>query len=83
VNLRPYTVARYGIYGALAFAALSVWLGQRAGASLDYTILRGVFIFIVFTGLAFGADAVLTLGVRLAPPEPPVQPAIQREQSDD
>jgi hypothetical protein len=83
MNLRPYTVARYGIYFALAFAAMSVWLGQQAGASLDFTILRGVFIFIVFTALAFGADAVLTLDVRLAPSEPPAQPAIQGEHSDE
>lgn len=76
MNLRPCTVARYGIYAAMAFAALSVWLGQQAGASLDYAVLRSVLIFIVFTGLAFGADAVLTLGVSLTPAEPPVQPSI-------
>ena len=40
MNFRPYTVARYGVYAAIAVAVLSVWLGQRAGATLDYTLLR-------------------------------------------
>ena len=69
MNLRPYTVAKYGIYGAAAFAALSVWLGQRAGATFDFTLLRAVFVFVIFAGLGFGADAVLTLNVKLTPPE--------------
>ena len=54
----------------LAFAVLSVWLGQRAGASLDFTLLRGVFIFIIFIGLAFGAEAVLTLQRAASAPAP-------------
>lgn len=80
MNLRPYTVARFGVYGALLFAVLSVWLGQRAGASLDYALLRAVFVFVIFTGLAFGADAVLTLDVRLTAPS---QPAVQEESHDE
>jgi hypothetical protein len=80
MNLRPYTVARYGVYAALAIAVMSVWLGQRAGASLDYTLLRAVFVFVIFTGLAFGADALLTLDVRLTAPAPP---AMQEETQDE
>jgi len=87
MNLRPYTLARYGIYAALAVAVLSVWLGSRAGASFDYTLLRAVFVFVIFVALAFGADAVLTLGVRLTPPEQQIQATTQstsqREQSDE
>jgi hypothetical protein len=69
VNFRPLTVARFGIYAAVAVAAMSIWLGQRAGASLDYTLLRGVFVFVIFTALGFGAEAILT--VAWQPPEPP------------
>lgn len=61
-SLQPFTVARYGVYFSLAVAAGSVWLGQRAGATLDYSLLRAVFIFVIFTVLAFGAEAVLTIG---------------------
>ena len=70
MNLRPYTVARYGVYAALAIAALSVWIGQGAGATLDYALLRAVFVFVLFTALGFGADAALTLGWQ-PPPMPP------------
>jgi hypothetical protein len=70
VNLRPYTVARWGIYVALAFAGMSVWLGMNAGASLDYALLRAVFVFVLFTAIALGADAVLTLNFHPAPPPP-------------
>jgi hypothetical protein len=64
VNLRPLTVARYGVWFALAVAFLSGWLGVRSGASMDYVMLRGVFVFIIFVALAFGAEAILTLGFR-------------------
>lgn len=76
MNLRPYTIARYGVYVALAIAALSVWIGKGAGATLDYALLRAVFVFILFTALGFGADAALTLG--WLPPLPP-PPAPERE----
>ncbi len=61
MNLRPFTVATYGVYAAIAVAGLSVWLGKQAGASLDFALLRAVFIFVIFTALAFGAEAVLTI----------------------
>jgi hypothetical protein len=68
--LRPYTVARYGVYLAAAVAALSVWLGLRAGVALDYALLRAVFFFVIVAGLSFGAEAVLLLT-----PIPPARPA--------
>lgn len=71
MNLQPFVVARFGVYAAMAVSALSVWLGQQAGATLDFSLLRAVFIFVVFTAIGFGADAVLTLGIHPAPPEPP------------
>ena len=61
--LAPYTVARYGLYFAIAVAVLSIWLGQRAGASLDFSLLRAVFVFLLFTVIAFLAEAVLTIRV--------------------
>ena len=60
---RPFTVARWGMYLALAATVMSVWLGQRAGASLDYTLLRGVFVFVAVTALALGAEALLSVSV--------------------
>ncbi len=39
----PFAVARYGVYVAVAIAALSVWLGHQAGASLDWALMRAVF----------------------------------------
>jgi hypothetical protein len=50
---------------------MSVWLGQRAGATLDFTLLRAVFVFVIFTALAFGAEAVLMLNVPLTSLETP------------
>ncbi len=58
---RPFTVARWGMYLALGATVMSVWLGQRAGASLDYTLLRGVFVFVAVTALALGAEALLSV----------------------
>lgn len=77
--LRPYTVARYGIYFAFAVAALSVWLGNRAGASLDYVLLRAVFVFVIFTAIAFGAEAVLSVNL----PPSVAQPQVQRHELED
>ncbi len=71
MNLRPLTVARVGIYLALAVSVFSGWLGLRAGASLDYVLLRGVFVFVIFTALGFAAEAILTIGWH---------PPVQREQ---
>lgn len=57
--IRPYLVARYGVYLAVAIAALSVFLAQGAGTALDTAIFRALFIFLLFTALAFGAEAVI------------------------
>lgn len=82
MNLRPYMVARFGVYGALAVAAASVWLGLQAGATFDYALLRAVFIFVVFTALGFAAEAVLTLGWQPRSPSPPPHHP-PRERSED
>ncbi len=78
MNLRPYTVARYGVYLALAIAVLSIWLGQQAGATLDFSLMRAVFIFVIFTALGFGAEAVLSVGFTPAAPTQPADPAPQQ-----
>lgn len=79
--LAPYTVARYGLYFAIAVAVLSVWLGQQAGASLDYSLLRAVFVFLLFTIIAFLAEAVLT--VRVPPQVAPTTPPRNRNHDND
>jgi hypothetical protein len=68
--LRPYTIARYGVYLAGIVAAGSVWLGLQAGSALDYALLRSVFFFVIVAGLSFGAEAVLLL-TPIPPPAPP------------
>jgi hypothetical protein len=62
MNLQPFTVARYGIYAAATVAVLSVFLGQQAGASFDFLLMRAVPIFVIVAALGFGADAVLSIG---------------------
>jgi hypothetical protein len=59
MTIPPFTVARYGVWVALAVSALSVWLGTRAGVPLDHAVLRAVFFFLIVTVMAFGAEAVL------------------------
>lgn len=59
MTLVPYTVARFGMYCAVLIAAGSVFLGYRAGASLDYVVLRGVIVFAVFAALAITAEFIL------------------------
>ena len=71
-QLRPYTIARYGVYAAAAVALLSVWLATQAGASFDYALLRSVFFFVIVAALGFGAEAVLLL----TPPQPPARPTV-------
>lgn len=74
MTLAPFTVARYGLYAALVVAAASIWLGYRAGASLDYVVLRSVVVFVIFAVLAFAAEAVLTVSTGEAhAPAPPDQ----------
>jgi len=88
-NFRPFTVARYGVYFALLIAVGSAWLGQRAGTTLDYSLMRAVFIFVLFTVLAFGAEAVLTVGWHPAlasttpEEEPPADPATEEHAEGD
>jgi len=81
VTFRPYTVARWGVYLALAAAVMSAWLGQRAGASLDFVLMRSVFVFVVVAGLGFGAEAVLTVG--FVPPAPRPAPSLPAEEQSD
>jgi hypothetical protein len=73
VIIPPFTLARYGVWIALAVSALSVWLGTRAGVALDHAVLRAVFFFLIVTVMAFGAEAVLLTSppARRRPPETP------------
>ena len=74
-SLRPYTVARYGVYVAAGVSLLSIWLGVRSGAAFDFALLRSVFFFVIVAVLGFGAEAVLLLT-----PAPAPQPPAQEEQ---
>jgi len=78
--LAPYTVARYGLYFAIGVALLSVWLGQQAGASLDYSLLRAVFVFLLFTVIAFVAEAVLSVRI---PPQAAIATLPEHGKQDD
>lgn len=79
MSFRPFTVARYGVYLALAVAGMSLWLGLQAGATLDYALLRGVFVFVIFTALGFAAEAILTVGWQASPSAPrPAPPAPEK-----
>lgn len=74
-EMRPLTVARAGVYLAAAAAVGSAWLAQRGGLPLADAVMRSVFVFVIVTVLAFGAEAVLTVGVTPRPPaEPPSSP---------
>lgn len=87
--LPPYTVARYGIYLAAGVALTSIWLGQRAGATFDFTLLRAVFVFVLFVAIGFGAEAVLSFNFQPRPPAPPTTPSLNpppadaRDRNDD
>jgi hypothetical protein len=81
-DLRPYTIARYGVYAAAAVALLSTWLGMRAGVAFDYALLRATFFFVIVTALAFGAEAVLLLTPPPPPPSPALEPDVESEQED-
>lgn len=70
----PFALARYGTYLAAAVAVISVWLGLRAGFSLDYALLRSVFFFVIVICLAFGAEAVLLTTPYRAPATPDTDP---------
>ncbi len=52
--------ATWGVYAAIALAVGSVVLACNAGAAFDVALLRALFVFVLFTALAFGAEAVLS-----------------------
>jgi len=75
--LPPFTIARWGIYAAAGLAGLSAWLGLQAGGTLDYVVLRGAFVFVVFSAIAFAGEALVSSHVqrprheqRQEPPRP-------------
>lgn len=72
MTLRPFTLARWGVYLAVAAASVSVWLGLREGYALDYLLMRSVIYFVIVTAIGFGAEAVLLTAPPLAirPAEP-------------
>jgi len=76
MTLRPYTIARYGVWVAFAVAAFSVWLGLGAGVALDYAILRSVFFFLIVTVVA---EAVLLTS---PPPAPEARDTQAQEPSE-
>lgn len=81
MTFRPFTVARFGIYLALAVAAMSAWLGLQAGATLDYALLRAVFVFVIFTAIGFAGEAVLTIGWQ--PPLPRPEPSANEQTREE
>ena len=74
MTFRPFTVARWGIYLAGAAALISVWLGHNAGATLDFLMLRAVFVFVIVTLLGLGAEATLSMNFT-PPPAAAIPPA--------
>ncbi len=77
--LRSYTIARYGIYAAATIALVSVWMGTRSGAALDYALLRAVFFFVIVAALGLGAEGVLLL----TPIPPPAPSAAEKHQESN
>lgn len=61
---QPLYVARHGVFVALAAAVISAWLTHRSGNPLDVSLMRSVFVFVLFTGLGFGAEAVIATAPR-------------------
>ncbi len=57
--LPPFTIARYGVYLALAAAVAAAWLGTRAGYSFELSLMRAIFTFVLVTAVAFGAEAII------------------------
>ena len=60
--VRPYLIARWGVYFAFLMAALSAWWAYNAGNPMDGALMRAVFVFVIFVAIAFGAEAVLISG---------------------
>ncbi len=67
----PFTIARYGVYAALATAVAAAWLGTRAGYPFDQALMRAIFTFVLVTAVAFGAEAVILTSPPKAPPQQP------------
>lgn len=76
--LPPYTIARYGVYAALAMAVAAAWLGTRAGYPFDQALMRAIFTFVLVTAVAFGAEAI----VLTSPPRPQPPPPADRQPDD-
>ncbi len=74
MTLQPFQLARYGVYLALALAAISVFLAHNAGNALDVALMRALLVFVFFTAIAFGAEAV----IHSAPAQAPARPSRQR-----
>jgi hypothetical protein len=64
VTSQPLYVARYGVFLALGAAIICAWLTHRSGNALDVSLMRSVFVFVLFTGLGFGAEAVIVTAPR-------------------
>jgi hypothetical protein len=80
----PFTIARYGVYAALAMAIAAAWLGTRAGYPFDQALMRAIFTFVLVTAVAFGAEAViLTSPPKAPPPQPPADPAESGSNTSD
>lgn len=80
----PFTIARYGVYAALAMAIAAAWLGTRAGYPFDQALMRAIFTFVLVTAVAFGAEAViLTSPPKAQPPQPPADPAESGSNTSD
>jgi hypothetical protein len=53
--------ARCGVYAAIALAVGSALLAMNAGMASELAMMRAIFVFVVFTLLGFGAEAVFTM----------------------
>ena len=75
MNFTPFTVARYGVYVAIAVAIMSIYLGHQNGATFEFVLLRAVGLFVIVTALGLGAEAVLTVESPPTHASPPARPA--------
>ncbi|MFN0146800.1 MAG: hypothetical protein ACKVT1_09830 [Dehalococcoidia bacterium] len=83
MKFQPFVVARWGLYLASGVAVMSIWLGHQAGASLDFLMLRSVFVFVIVTALAFAAEAILSIVVTPAPQTERPIPAAELAPAED
>lgn len=80
--LPPFTIARYGVYLALAAAIATAWFGTRAGYSFDWSLMRAIFTFVLVTAVAFGAEAIVLTSPPRTTPENPEPPADGEQRPD-